>query len=235
MKNYTRENYGKDKNAWLTNRGIGGTSASAIVGLSPYKTKLDIYCAITNPNDEKQEATGDRVDYGRTLEPLIRNNIKANFSHKYKVKNPKGFEMYRRKDKPYLTATLDGTMTSLTDPKEKWIIEIKTHDMGDSEDRAKWENKEIPTNYLIQCLHYLNVLNDYQGVLFVAKLRYMNFEANEPYKETIMYLKIERKDYEQQLADLETAITNFWEHNVLPHIPPTVSGLSLMEEESNEQ
>ena len=134
MKNYTKENYGKDKNAWLNHRGIGGTSASAIVGLNPYQTKLDIYCAIENPKEEKDEATGERVDYGRKLEPLIRNNINANFSHKYKVRNPKGFEMYRRKDKPYMTATLDGTMTSLTDPNEKWVIEIKTHDMGDSED-----------------------------------------------------------------------------------------------------
>lgn len=236
MKNYSKENYGKDKNAWLNHRGIGGTSASAIVGLNPYQTKLDIYCAIENPKEEKDEATGERVDYGRKLEPLIRSNIEANFSHKYKVRNPKGFEMYRRKDKPYMTATLDGTMTSLTDPKEKWVIEIKTHDMGDSEDRAKWEGKEIPQHYLIQCLHYLSVLNDYVGVLFVAKLRYMNFDTDEPYKETILYLKIERKDYQDTIADLEKAITNFWENNVMEHVPPAVKDLSLMkeEEESNE-
>lgn len=233
MKKYLKENYGNDKNAWLTNRGIGGTSASAIVGHNPYQTALDIYCAIENPEQEKEETENERTIYGKLLEPLIRNNIKANFSHKYKVNSPKGFVMYRRKDKSYMTATLDGTMVSLTDKKEKWIIEIKTHDMGDSEDRAKWENNQIPDHYLIQCLHYLAVMNDYTGCLFVAKLRYMNYETDEPYQEKIIYLKIRRSDYEQLIADIETAETNFMENNVKPHIPPSVS-VSIMEEENNE-
>lgn len=232
-KNYTKQTFKvSEKDKWLKARKIGGSSASAIVGLNPYMNALDIFCSIENSKDEKEEAKGERVEYGKLLEPLIRKNITANFAHKYAVRNPKGYEMYIRKDKPYMTATLDGTMSDrLT--KEKWIIEIKTHEMGDAEDRAKWERNEIPDNYLIQCLHYLAVLNDHVGVLFVAKLKYMNYETNEPYKETIMYLKIKRKDYEKVIADLEQAETNYMENHIKKHIPPSVS-LSIMEEQPNE-
>ena len=225
---YRKEKYGT-KNEWLLARGIGGSSASALIDKNPYQTKLDVYCAITNPKLKEEDEGNERTRYGQALEPLLRNNIKQLFASKYRVQNPNGFTMYRRIDKPFMTATVDGLMTSLTDPKERWIIEIKTHFMGDAEDRANWENHNIPDNYLIQCIHYLAVMPDITGVLFVAKLCYMNYETNEPYEEKIIYLKITRNDYAKLIADLEEVETNFWENNIVKRIPPSIS-LSIMEE-----
>ena len=229
MKLYKKEKY-QDKKSWLLARRIGGSGASALLGESPYQTALDVYCAIVNPAEIKDEQNTS-TQYGVALEPIIRANVKENFKNKYRVQSPNGYTMYRRKDKPYMTATVDGLLTSLTDSKERWVLEIKTHEARGAEDMEKWNGK-IPQNYFIQCLHYLAVMNDLAGCLFVAKIRYTNYDTGEVYKEEINYLKIERKDFEKDIAYLEKVETDFWENHVVKRIPPNIV-IPIMEEETN--
>ena len=107
---YTKETYSKkDKGEWLNHRGLGGTSASAITGNSPYKNILELYADIMCPSKSEVESTNESMTYGILCEPIIRKLFAIDFK-KYKVHTPKGIEMYRRIDKPYMTATLESTL-----------------------------------------------------------------------------------------------------------------------------
>ena len=199
--------YGKEKYAtkleWLTNRGFGGSSASALFDANPYLSKLDIYCASVNKT--KQETDDDTNQnemtiYGTALEPIIREMVKVNLAGKFKVQSPNGWTMYRRKDKPFMTATLDGLLTDLS-TNERWILEIKTHEVRGKEDYALWQNT-LPLNYAIQCLHYMAVLNDTKGCLLVAKLRFVDYDKGITEKEEIRYYWLPRNDYQEKIDEV---------------------------------
>ena len=55
------------------------------------------------------------MEYGHKAEPLIRKLVALNLKGEYKIEQPKGYVLYRRKDKPYLTATVDSLMKEIED------------------------------------------------------------------------------------------------------------------------
>ena len=222
MKKYRKEKY-KTREEWLSQRVFGGSSVSALFNASPYMTALDVYCASVNPCIEKDTETASTI-YGSEAEPLIRELVKINFKDTFKVQSPNGFTMYRRIDKPYMTATLDGVMTNITS-KEKWVLEIKTHDVKNKQDLENWEN-HLPQNYYIQGLHYLAVLNDFVGVIYACKLRfydYFNENGKKLLKEEIRYYYLKREDYEKDINLVEETETKFQTENIEKRIPPTIT------------
>ena len=131
--------------------------------------------------------------------------------------------MFCRYDKPWMTATLDGTLIHKIS-KKKFILEIKTHDIRNKKDDEMWQ-VTIPVNYFIQVIHYLNVMNDYDGAILCARLRffdYYNEDGKKLLKTETRYYYIDRKDEEvqKQMIALEKVETKFWEENVLKRIPP---------------
>ena len=233
MKNYKKENYKNDKELWFANRGFGGSSASALFNCNPYMNQLDIYCSAVN--DIKNEAVGDdneSTQYGKKLEPVIADIVKYNFESKFKLWRPKGYVMFRSTKYPYMTATLDGILTDL-DTKEKWVLEIKTHDLRNQEDRDVWRYG-IPKNYLYQCLHYLAVMNDFVGAILVAKLRTIDYSTGLVDKEEIAYYYIKREDAVKSIANLIEVEASFYENHILKRIPPKVA-MPLMERKEEEE
>ena len=131
--------------------------------------------------------------------------------------------MYCRLDKPWMTATLDGQLIHKIS-KKKFILEIKTHDIRNKKDDEMWQ-VTIPVNYFIQVIHYLNVMNDYDGAILVARLRffdYYNEDGKKLLRTETRYYYIDRKDEEvqKQMIALEKVETKFWEENVLKRVPP---------------
>ena len=219
---------------WYSNRGIGGSSASALFNENKYQTRLDVYCAMTSKPNERIETAEDLDDYdtsstlrGKRLEPIIRELIKTRLGKQFRIQTPNGYTMYRRKDKPYMTATLDGI---LIDKKtgERWVLEIKTHSDLGHEDMAEWD-KQLPNNYYIQVAHYLAVLNDFVGVYVVADILHDNFETEMPRTadlgcgDEIRYYKQTREKMLKDIKLVEEVETEFMENNVSNHIPPNFS------------
>ena len=224
-KKYKRETYETRKD-WITHRGIGGSSASAIVGLNPYQTALDLFNACIKKTykkdrNEEEQTTNPAIRYGTDCEPLIRKIFILDHPE-LTVHEPDGFEMYRRKDKRYLTATLDGRIYD-NQRGQMGILEIKTHDVLNRDDLAKWEGS-IPANYLIQTLHYLVVMNDCTFVKVVAKLRFYDYSegGRKLTRSEIREYHIERSEVEKELEWLESKETEFFEENVLKKIPPRI-------------
>lgn len=167
-------------------------------------------------DDNKNEAT----IYGTEAEPIIRKLFELDFPH-LKVYSPKLYEMYRRIDKPYLTATLDGRLYN-TLTKEWGILEIKTHDIRNRADDEAWK-VSLPDNYYIQCLHYLMVMNDYNFAILCAKLKFYDYFAEGGKKllrQEIRYYYIDRKEKLKEIEYLEKEETDFMENHVQNGIIP---------------
>lgn len=222
--NYTKETF-KSKKEWLKARGFGGSSASAIIGCNPYMSVLELYKAIVMPNEHPLVKENESMYYGTKCEPLIRKIFAYDFKDKYRVHTPKDNEMYRRKDKPYMTATLDGVLTEKKS-KRKGVLEIKTHDIRNRKDEQNWSD-HIPDNYYIQVLHYLLVMNDCDFAILTAKLRFYDFfseDGKKLLKTEMRYYYIDRKDEQVQkdLAFLEKKETDFWENHIQKKVIPNI-------------
>ena len=209
---------------WLKARVIGGSSAASIIGKNPWQSNIELYWELIGQS-KKKDADNEILKHGRKLEPLIRKALAVDFPNKYKVIEPKNYQMFRVIDKPFMTATIDGTLIE-TKTGRKGILEIKTHDMRNAEDISNWESGNLPPNYIAQVIHYLAVLNDYDFVLFVPKLNYYGYDGNvrKLTKTVTRYdFIIERKDVESKIAWLEKQVTEFYENHVAKRIPPQPS------------
>lgn len=226
MKIYRKETF-KTRSEWLSARGIGGSSASAILGVNPWQTPLGLYNSIvfSKEGEREEEKRTPALDYGSGAEGLIRriHALDGQNLGQWRVIGPGRLHaMYRRKDKPWMTATIDGTVVE--PDGRKGVLEIKTHDIRGREDRESWESNQLPQNYYVQVLHYLAVLNDYQFAVLVAKLRYFDYSSGERRldRTEIRYYRIERLDKQAEIDLLEEKETSFWEENVQKRVPPKV-------------
>lgn len=220
---YTIETY-DNRVEWLKNRGaFGGSSASAIFGANPYMSALDVYCSAINPNiNEYEDDNPNEIQkYGQDAESIIRDLVKLNFAKKYDTQEPNGFTMYRRIDKPFMTATLDGIMVEKSSG-EKDILEIKTHIVLNGNDLENWEER-LPQNYFIQGIHYLAVVNDTKGVRFACKLQWLDYATGLPEKEEIRYYYIDREKHLKDIAYLEEVETDFYHNHIEKRIPPNIT------------
>lgn len=223
-KNYVKETF-KTKEEWLKARGFGGSSASAILDMNPYMSKLELYRAIVMPHKHPIVKENEAMNYGTKCEPLIRKMFAYDFAQTHRIHTPKDNEMYRRVDKPYMTATLDGILTN-KETKEKGILEIKTHDVRNRKDEENWSS-QIPNNYYIQVLHYLLVMNDFKYAILVGKLRFYDYyhaDGKKLLKTEVRYYYIDRNDEQvkKDLEYLEKKETEFWENNIQKKIMPTL-------------
>jgi len=130
---------------WLQDRmtGIGGSDAAAVLGLSKYKTPLQVY-------QEKRGEIGGIPDnepmlWGRVLEPVIRQQYAERTGRT--VRLPEG--IIRHQTHPFMLATVDG----ITDDGR--LVEVKT--ARTAQDWGEPGTDEVPQAYLIQVQHYLEV------------------------------------------------------------------------------
>ena len=220
--NYTIETF-KSRDEWLKARGLGGSSASAILGKNPHMSILELYKAIVMPNKKRLEKQNENMAYGVKCEPIIRRLFAIDFKDKYTVKAPRNFQMYRRKDKPYMTATLDSDLIE-KGTKRLGIHEIKTHDIRSRKDEEEWKD-HLPDEYFIQVLHYFLVRNDAEFAKVTAKLNFYDYfdpEGKKLLRSEIRNYHIEREDIAKQLVYLEDKETDFWENYVMKKRMPTI-------------
>ena len=151
---------------WLVNRkGIGGSDASAILGLNPYKTNQELWMEKKGQMSPVDISGKSYVKYGNDAEPLLRALFALDYPE-YKVEYYDN-NMIINKKYPWAHASLDG---ELMDPDgRRGILEIKTTNILQSIQWEKWDNR-IPDNYYIQVLHYL-LVTEYDFVVLKAQLK----------------------------------------------------------------
>lgn len=189
--------------SWLNARhGIGGSDASAVLGLSPYKTNVDLYLEKIGQRIPADISGEDYVRYGHDAEPLLRSLFTLDHPE-YQVEYF-GDNMIRNEKYPWAHASLDGELTD--QDGRKGILEIKTTNILQGMQREKWKD-QIPDNYYIQVLHYL-LVTEYEFVELRAQLK--SVWQSQIRLETKDY-HIERSDVEEDIEILRQAEEEFWQ------------------------
>lgn len=189
---------------WLQNRfkGIGGSEASAIVGLNPYMTNIDLWNIKTGQVVPEDISEKPYVLYGTKAEEHLRALFALDFPQ-YEVEYVDNNSYFNDKY-PFALASLDGVLIE-KETGRKGILEIKTTNILQSMQKEKWKDR-IPDNYFVQVLHYL-LVTEYDFVVLVAQLK-SEFNG-EIYKQTKHY-KIERADVEGDIQYLANEEKKFW-------------------------
>lgn len=144
----------KNDNHWhtLREKGIGGSDAGIIVGVSKYKSKLELLEEkagfvkrkfITNAAIEK----GNRVE-----QPMI--DIFQALYPEYEVIDTKSISLESR-DFPFLHANLDAGLVA--PGGLKGVLEIKSTTIRNRKMLDEWKENTVPKVYYCQAVHYLNV------------------------------------------------------------------------------
>lgn len=205
----------KDEKDWLTGRknGIGGSDASAIVGLNPYKTNIDLFEEKTGRQIPEDISDKPYVIYGKNAEEHIRELFKLDYPQ-YKVKHYE-YRILQSLQYPFLQASLDGEL--LDKEGRKGILEIKTTNILQSMQREKW-NDRIPDNYYLQILHYLIVT----GYEFVVLRAHLVSSWDWEVRTQVKHYFIERKEVQGDLDYLLQEEIKFWKYVESGRKPPLI-------------
>ena len=200
---------------WLDYRkkGIGGSDAAVIMfecthwndKRSIYHEKIGTPKAITDEDDDKWFI----FQYGHTNEPLVAEMFKKTTGFEVYIDT----NMYRHPEHTFMQANVDRVVI-LPDGR-KALLECKTTTFFNKD---VWANGAVPRPYLIQCRHYMAVMD--VDVIFIACL-YGNTPSD------FVCRRIERdKEAEEELIEAEK---DFWENNILSGIEPDPCGVSELD------
>lgn len=188
---------------WLQARKnhIGGSDASACVGLNPYKTNTELWEEKTGRRQPEDISHKDYVIYGTRAEEYLRKLFSLDFPQ-YQVFYDDN-NMFLNSSCPWMHASLDGELVD--EDGRHGILEIKTTNILQSMQKEKWRDR-IPDNYFCQVLHYLAV-TDYDFAILKAQLK---SEWDGELRITTKHYFIERKDVEEDIKYLVEAEKRFW-------------------------
>ncbi len=130
----------------MRRKGIGGSDAAAILGISPYKSILELWEDKTERSPIEDYET-DITRFGHIMEPIIRAEFTRRTGLKVRQKNA----ILQSEDYPFMMANLDGIVK---DPDGNLaIFEAKT---ASEYKRDVWEER-VPEEYIAQLQHYFAV------------------------------------------------------------------------------
>ena len=179
---------------WLKLRqiGIGGSDVAALLGLSKWRTPLDVYNSKIEAPEESDNAS---MEWGRRLEPVIRQKYAEAVGMEVTVP---AF-MFQHPEHTFMIADVDGIRA------DGRIVEIKTArtQMGWGEEGTD----EIPDYYKTQVQHYMTVLGasscDVAVLIGASDFRIYTVESDP--------------ELESLLIEAEA---DFWHNHVEPQLPP---------------
>ena len=170
---------------WLSERkkGIGGSDAAAIVGLSPYKSAFEVYA--DKPPKEDNEA----MRQGRDLEEYVARRFCEETGKRVRRRN----SMIKNPAYPFAFANVDRLIIG-----ENAGLECKT---AGSMSVKRYKGGEYPEEYYCQCMHYMAVTG--YPVWYLAVLIYSTefkvFEIKRDEEDIAALMKAEREFWENNV------------------------------------
>lgn len=191
-KNMTREQ-------WLESRrhGIGGSDASAILGMNPYSSPLKVY--LSKVSDDQEEESTEAMRQGTDLEQYVADR----FCEETGKKVRKCSKILQHPKYDWMLANVDRMIVG-----EDAGLECKT---TSPYSKFKFDEGEINPHYYWQSMHYMAVTGAakwYVAILVLGK----SFHV------------FEIKRDEDAIASLIETEKWFWENNVMKKNPPLPTG-----------
>ncbi len=192
---------------WLENRkkGIGGSDAAIVMGLSPYKTNQQLWAEKTGRAEAEDISDKPCVKYGKEAEEYLRELFKLDYPE-YEVDYDEFGMIANNAEMPFCFATLDGDLTEI-ETGRKGILEIKTTQIFSPLQWKHWDNK-IPDYYYCQILHQL-LATGYDFAILKAQIKYTNKQGEKC--ATVRHYWIEREEVTDDLLSLANSEKKFWE------------------------
>lgn len=177
--------------------GIGGSDIGAILGISPFKTAMDVYLAKIDPNPSEEES--ELLYWGHALEPAIIGRFEK--EHGLHVNRPDAIARHPEHD--WMVANLDGIILD----SKPGVLEIKNVNQFAVKQWGEAGSDNVPLTYVAQCAWYMAVM-DFDYAVVAALF------GGHDYRE----FRIERdKELEKLLIERGH---DFWHNFVLPKNPP---------------
>lgn len=200
---------------------IGGTTISAIVGVSPWLSPRGAYLKLRGESAPKPD--NEAMARGRAFESVVARIYQANHPEYFVAvnRNREGegsasIERCCDKDYQYLTGSPDRLLFGAdgTESANKIIagLEIKT---AQSISRSQWGERgtdQIPLVYQIQCHWYMG-FHDVDR--WEVAVMFFNTD-NEP----VGYSEYTIRRDDEVIQNLREAAIAFWNEHVVPGIPP---------------
>ena len=186
---------------WLNyrTRGIGGSDASVIAGINPFKSAHQLWLEKTG-RVKPEQTDSDYAHFGTLLEPLVRKE----FSERSGLKVRQKHMLLQSKDHPFMFADLDGV---INDNGQKAVFEAKT---ASAYKQTVWET-EVPSAYILQVQHYMAVTG-YEKTYIAALVGGNRF----------FWHAVERD--EEMIGKIIAMEEAFWETNVMGDVEPVPDG-----------
>jgi len=185
---------------WLNERkkGIGGSDASVVMGLSKWKSPIQLYMEKIGELP-KEDSQSEAAYFGNILEDVVAKEFMRRTGKKVRHRHA----ILKHPDYPWMVANVDRLIVG-----ERVGLECKT---TSAYLKDKWTDEEVPAEYLIQCQHYMAVTG--YDAWWIAVL----IGGNQ-----FLYKKIERDDeLIRMIIDKEK---DFWVNHVEKKHPPDVDG-----------
>lgn len=168
--------------------GLGGTDAAAILGVSPYKTALQVYAEKVGLITEPDLGEVERIEWGNRLEPLIAEAYAERTGRPITV-HP---ETIRHPDYPEILANVDrSTVIDRDGEASAAILECKNVSEWMV---GEWEPAP-PIHYAVQLQHYLMVtgsrLGSFAALLGGNRLHIVDVERDDAFCEKLLARELE--------------------------------------------
>lgn len=180
---------------WLSERqkGIGGSDISAIIGINPYRTAVDVYFDKIGQADPIPD--NQHMKMGRILEPVIADLFAEETGNEVIVPAK---QIYQHKEFPFFQASIDRFYHD-NERNEKGVLEIKS---------TQKNMIDVDRTHFTQLQWYLGITEYDFGSVF-----YLEHGLNTPppfeYERDDLYLEF-----------LQEQAYSFWKNHVVKRVPP---------------
>lgn len=142
----------------LRNMGIGGSDASAVLGINPWKSKLQLWHEKVY-QEVPDQSESLRLKIGKLMEPLIAEEYTQKTNRRLEIRPMKIHPKY-----DFILGNIDREIVG-EDKRGPGVLEIKTKNAW-----VDWHDEAIPKYYMTQLQHYLEVYNYKWGSFAVFDL-----------------------------------------------------------------
>lgn len=199
---------------WLDARStIGGSDAAAILGISPYKSSVDLWEEKTGRKEMKDISDNPYVKYGTFAEKYLRGLFALDYPQ-YEVCYEEN-NIWHNDKYPFGHASLDGWLIE-KETGRKGILEIKTANINSAVSRSKWDDK-VPDHYYAQVIWYM-MITEFDFAVLKAQLK-------SDSRTEVRHYFFERKDCEEDIKYMSEKAKEFAEYIEKDECPPLVLNL----------
>jgi putative phage-type endonuclease len=150
---------------------IGGSDIAAVMGVSRWKTPLQLWAEKTGQVEPEDISTKEYVELGSELEDFIAKR----FEKVTGIKVRQAPQLYKRQDFPWMACQVDRLVTGTDE-----LLECKN---ASAWKEKEWEGQDIPVEYILQVSWQLMVTGRKVGYIAVLiggnKFIWKKIEADE--------------------------------------------------------